>query len=139
MIVSVIALALTGCAKEEAPVTPTPVTPTPVKPTPVTPTPAAPEVIKWKFTAYVPSAMATFGYDEWTCKTIGELSGGRLVVEAFPAGAIVGAMEAFRNGWRNNSKLFRIIENVVVLLFIAIMILVLAAAVEVYFTPILFG
>jgi len=50
----------------------------------------------------------------------------------------VGAIEAFRNGWKN-PKLLRIVENVVVLLFIAIIILVVAAAVEVYFTPVLFG
>ena len=40
MITSVIALGLTGCAKEEAPAPVAPVTP--VTPTPVTPTPVAP-------------------------------------------------------------------------------------------------
>lgn len=50
----------------------------------------------------------------------------------------VGVIEAYRNGWRN-PKLFRIMENVVILLFISILILVVAAIVEVYFTPILFN
>ena len=56
------------------------------------------------------------------------------------AGGMFGieVIDVIRNG-RKNQKLLRVMENVVILLFIAIMILVVAAAVEVYFTPILFG
>jgi len=53
------------------------------------------------------------------------------------AGGIFG-VGAIRNGIRSK-KFLRVVENVVILLFIAIIILVIAAAVEVYFTPILFG
>jgi len=52
------------------------------------------------------------------------------------AGGIFG-VGVIRNGIRNN-KFLRIVENAIVLLFIAIIILILAAAIEVYFTPILF-
>lgn len=52
------------------------------------------------------------------------------------AGGIFG-VGVLRNGIRN-PKFLRIVENVVILLFIAIIILILAAVVEVYFTPILF-
>jgi len=53
------------------------------------------------------------------------------------AGGIFG-VGAIRNGI-GNRRFLRVVENVVILLFIAIMILVGAALVEVYFTPILFG
>ena len=53
------------------------------------------------------------------------------------AGGIFGA-GAIRNGIR--SKIFlRIAENTVILLFIALIILIFAAVIEVYFTPLLFG
>lgn len=52
------------------------------------------------------------------------------------AGGIFG-VGVIRNGIRN-PKFLRIIENVVILLFISIMILIIAAVIEVYFTPILF-
>ena len=52
------------------------------------------------------------------------------------AGGIFG-VGVIRNGVRNK-KFLRIVENVVILLFIAIVILILAAVIEVYFTPILF-
>jgi len=52
------------------------------------------------------------------------------------AGGIFG-VGVIRNGVRNK-KFLRIVENVVILLFIAIVILVVAALIEVYFTPILF-
>ncbi|MCK4553284.1 stage II sporulation protein M [Candidatus Pacearchaeota archaeon] len=66
------------------------------------------------------------GFPEITAYFITALAGGM-----FGVGAI-------RNGIRNQ-RFLRVMENVVILLFIAIMILVVAAAVEVYFTPILFG
>ncbi len=53
------------------------------------------------------------------------------------AGGIFG-VGVIKNGIRNK-KFLRIIENVVILLFIAIVILIIAALVEVYFTPILFN
>ncbi|MBU4116775.1 MAG: stage II sporulation protein M [Nanoarchaeota archaeon] len=52
------------------------------------------------------------------------------------AGGIFG-VGVIRNGVRN-PKFLRILENVIILLFIAIIILIIAAAIEVYFTPILF-
>jgi len=53
------------------------------------------------------------------------------------AGGIFG-VGVIKNGIRNK-KFLRIIENVVILLFISIVILIIAALVEVYFTPILFN
>ena len=52
------------------------------------------------------------------------------------AGGIFG-VGVIRNGI-NNKKFLRIVENVVILLFIALIILVIAAVIEVYFTPALF-
>ena len=53
------------------------------------------------------------------------------------AGGIFG-VGIIRNGVRNK-KFLRIVENTVILLFIAILILVIAAVVEVYVTPWVFG
>lgn len=53
------------------------------------------------------------------------------------AGGIFG-VGIIRNGVRN-PKFLRIVENVVILLFISILILIIAAVIEVYFTPILFS
>ncbi len=53
------------------------------------------------------------------------------------AGGIFG-VGVIRNGIKDQ-KFLRIVENVVVLLFISIIILILAAIVEVYFTPVLFN
>ncbi|MBR9701530.1 hypothetical protein GOV13_01270 [Candidatus Pacearchaeota archaeon] len=53
------------------------------------------------------------------------------------AGGIFG-VGALRNGIRNK-KFLRVVENTVILLFIAIIILLVAAIVEVYFTPLLFN
>jgi len=53
------------------------------------------------------------------------------------AGGIFG-IGVIRNGVKS-PKFLRIVENVVVLLFIAIIILIAAAVVEVYFTPIFFS
>lgn len=53
------------------------------------------------------------------------------------AGGIFG-IGVIRNGVKD-PKFLRIVENVVVLLFIAIIILIAAAVVEVYFTPIFFS
>ncbi len=71
---------------------------------------------------------------------------GRYMIHGFPeitayfvtalAGGIFG-VGAIKNGIRNK-KFLRVLENTVILLFIAIIILIVAAAIEVYFTPILF-
>ena len=53
------------------------------------------------------------------------------------AGGIFG-VGIIRNGIKNK-KFLRIVQNVVILLLVAVAILILAAAIEVYFTPILFG
>jgi len=52
------------------------------------------------------------------------------------AGGIFG-VGVIRNGIRDK-RILRILENSVILLFIAIIILIIAAAIEVYFTPMLF-
>jgi len=52
------------------------------------------------------------------------------------AGGIFG-IGIIKNGLRNK-KMLRILENVVILLFIALILLVIAALIEVYITPILF-
>jgi len=52
------------------------------------------------------------------------------------AGGIFG-VGILRNGFRNR-KTIRILENVIILLFIALVILILAALMEVYITPMLF-
>lgn len=65
------------------------------------------------------------GFPEITAYFITALAGG-----IFGVGII-------RNGIKDK-RFLRIIENVVILLFIAIIILIIAAAIEVYFTPIFF-
>lgn len=72
---------------------------------------------------------------------------GRYMIHGFPeiaayfitalAGGIFG-VGAIRNGIRSR-KFLQVVENTVVLLFIAIVILMVAAVVEVYFTPIFFN
>ena len=72
---------------------------------------------------------------------------GRYMIHGFPeiaayfvtalAGGIFG-IGAIRNGIKNR-KFLRVMENTVILLFISILILVLAAVIEVYITPVLFG
>lgn len=71
----------------------------------------------------------------------------RYMVHGFPeiaayfvtalAGGIFG-VGIIRNGVKD-PKFLRIVENVVILLFIAILILIVAAIIEVYFTPLLFS
>ena len=71
---------------------------------------------------------------------------GRYMIHGFPeiaayfvtalAGGIFG-VGVIRNGIKD-SKFLRVVENTVILLFIAIMILVVAAAIEVFITPVLF-
>lgn len=53
------------------------------------------------------------------------------------AGGIFGA-GVLRNGIRNRKSL-RVVENTVIMMFIAIILLVLAGVIEVYVTPLLFG
>jgi len=53
------------------------------------------------------------------------------------AGGIFG-IGVIRNGFRN-AKFLRVIENVVILLFIAMIILAIAAVIEVYLTPAIFN
>ncbi len=53
------------------------------------------------------------------------------------AGGIFG-VGIIRHGWKDKRTL-RVVENTVILLFIAIIILILAGVIEVYLTPLLFG
>ncbi len=85
----------------------------------------------------------------FTKYTITEIPFGiaRYMIHGFPeiaayfitalAGGIFG-FGAIKNGIKDR-KFLRVVENVVILLFIAIIILIVAAAIEVYFTPILFN
>ena len=84
------------------------------------------------FTKYqitdIPLGVARYmihGFPEITAYFITALAGG-----IFGVGVI-------KNGFKS-PKFLRILENVIILLFIAIIILIIAAAIEVYFTPILF-
>ncbi len=71
---------------------------------------------------------------------------GRYMIHGFPeiaayfitalAGGIFG-IGVIKNGVRN-PRFLRVVENVVILLFIAILILIVAGIIEVYFTPMLF-
>ena len=72
---------------------------------------------------------------------------GRYMIHGFPeitayfvtalAGGIFG-VNILRNGLKS-PKLFRVVENVAILLFIAMIILIIAAIIEVYITPIIFN
>ena len=53
------------------------------------------------------------------------------------AGGILGT-GIIRNGFKDK-KFLRVLENVILLLFMAIVILIIASIIEVYFTPLLFG
>jgi len=77
---------------------------------------------------HIPLGIARYmihGFPEITAYFITALAGG-----IFGIGVV-------RNGFKS-PKFLRVIENVVILLFVAIIILVLAAVIEVYFTPLLF-
>jgi uncharacterized membrane protein SpoIIM required for sporulation len=85
------------------------------------------------FTKYqisnIPLGIARYmihGFPEITAYFITALAGG-----IFGIGVV-------RNGFKS-PKFLKVIENVVILLFVAIIILVIAALIEVYFTPILFN
>ncbi len=72
---------------------------------------------------------------------------GRYMIHGFPeiaayfvtalAGGIFG-VGVLRHGFKNK-KFLRVLENTIILLFVAILILIIAAAMEVYLTPIIFG
>ena len=76
--------------------------------------------VPWGITRYM-----IHGFPEIAAYFIAALAGGM-----FGVGVL-------KNGFRN-PKFLRILENTVVLLFIAIIILIIAAIIEVYFTPLLF-
>ncbi|MFC1916917.1 TRAP transporter substrate-binding protein [Chloroflexota bacterium] len=88
MIVSVMGLGVTGCAKEVAPTTPTtPTTPTPAKPAPTAPAPVKPITLKYAWpigtTHYLYPGVAGFK------KEIEEKSGGRYKIDVYPAQSLV--------------------------------------------------
>ena len=79
--------------------------------------------------SYIPLGIARYmihGFPEITAYFITALAGG------------IFGIGVMRNGFKN-PKFLRVIENVVILLFAAIVILVIAAVIEVYFTPLLFS
>ena len=99
-------------------------------------------VLAWN-ASVISAAIGIFGQNK-----LSEIPAGvaRYMIHGFPeiaayfitalAGGIFG-VGVIRNGIKN-PKFLRILENVVVLLFIAILILMTAAAIEVYLTPIFF-
>src|SRR3989344_4338150 len=100
-------------------------------------------VLAWN-ASVISAAIGIFGQNK-----LSEIPAGvaRYMIHGFPeiaayfitalAGGIFG-VGIIKNGIKN-PKFLRIVENVVILLFIAIIILIVAAVVEVYFTPILFS
>ncbi len=99
-------------------------------------------VLAWN-ASVIAAAMSIFTQHRITQIPLGLL---RYMIHGFPeitayfitalAGGIFG-IGIIRNGVKSK-KFFRVIENVVILLFIAIVILIIAALIEVYLTPILF-
>ena len=99
-------------------------------------------VLAWN-ASVISAAIGIFGQNK-----LSEIPAGvaRYMIHGFPeiaayfitalAGGIFG-VGIIRNGVKN-PKFLRVLENVVVLLFIAILILMTAAAIEVYLTPIFF-
>jgi len=100
-------------------------------------------VLAWN-ASVISAAMGIFGSYNLTEIPFALL---RYMIHGFPeiaayfitalAGGIFG-IGILKNGIRN-PKFLRIVENVVILLFIAIIILIIAAVIEVYFTPVLFN
>ncbi len=69
--------------------------PAPAAPSP-SPSAPAPKVIKWRMPTTWPTGM--FFYPEGAkaiCDRVAEMSGGRFIIEPYPAGAIMGALEVF--------------------------------------------
>jgi uncharacterized membrane protein SpoIIM required for sporulation len=99
-------------------------------------------ILAWNATV-IASAIGIFSSYKLSAIPMGLL---RYMIHGFPeiaayfitalAGGIFG-VSAIRNGLFNK-KFLKVVENVVILLFISIIILVLAALVEVYLTPIIF-
>jgi len=100
-------------------------------------------ILAWNATV-IASAIGIFSGYKLSSIPMGLL---RYMIHGFPeiaayfitalAGGIFG-VGIIRNGIANR-KFLRIVENVVILLFIAILILIFAVIIEVYLTPILFG
>ena len=100
-------------------------------------------ILAWN-ASVIAAAIGIFTKYQWAEIPIGLA---RYMIHGFPeiaayfvtalAGGIFG-VGVIRNGIRNKTFL-RILENTVILLFIAILLLVLAAVIEVYFTPVLFN
>ncbi len=99
-------------------------------------------VLAWN-ASVISAAISIFSKHQITQIPLGLL---RYMIHGFPeiaayfitalAGGIFG-IGIIRNGVKSK-KFLRVIENVVILLFIAIIILIIAALIEVYLTPILF-
>lgn len=90
-VVAIASLAVAGCAPEAAPPAEEEVPPEEEEVAP----PAVPEeeIIEWRLQAPFPSGMgALYGSAENVAKYITEMSGGRLMVNDFPGGAIVPAL-----------------------------------------------
>jgi len=92
-VIAVVGLVIAGCAPEAAP--PTEEKPAPPAEEKPAPPPAAPEakVIEWTIQAPFPEGMSIYkGCVDWAA-AVTEMSGGRLTVKSFPAGAIVPALK----------------------------------------------
>lgn len=100
-------------------------------------------ILAWN-ASVIAAAIGVFTQYEWREIPMGLA---RYMIHGFPeiaayfitalAGGIFG-VGIIKNGIRNE-KFFRIAENTIILLFIAMIVLVIAAGIEVYFTPLLFS
>jgi len=100
-------------------------------------------ILAWN-ASVIAAAIGIFTKYEWKEIPFGI---SRYMIHGFPeiaayfitalAGGILG-VGIIRNGFKS-PKLIKILENSAILLFIALIILVIAAAIEVYFTPIFFN
>ncbi len=100
-------------------------------------------VLAWN-ASVIAAAISIFTQNKLSDIPLGIL---RYMIHGFPeiaayfitalAGGIFG-VGVIRNGIRSK-RFLHVVENVVILLFIALMIILIAAAIEVYFTPLLFS
>jgi len=98
MIVALVGgLVASSCAAPAPTPAPAPApTPAPAPAPAPTPAPAVPaEVIKWRIQSFAPAADRSFQQTKRYAEMITTMSNGRLVVEAFPAGAILPAHKEF--------------------------------------------
>jgi len=86
-LIVVLGLAVAGCAPDAAPTTPDGQTTQPT--TPSTPSAPAEKAITWKMQGHMVTGMRYYVIVSRIAERVTEMSGGRLIIEHFPGGAIV--------------------------------------------------